>query len=377
MPRKQTYEVYTMLAAGATKTFVATDAIDVYELNANGGAIVLLADMIFTYSGTPEKSCEFKFQYGGGVTQSSGTGITVSFFGTNLTDAQALVPLIITAFWNGAIWEITKMMNADNFYIQNGNSFGADAVAGTNDAFALQFKTNNVKRIHIDETDGNVNIGATTDSATKLKVTTTASGDGIDINGALTPTLKWSIAGVEKVQVSAATSAGDVISTTAAGDSQIVTADKDFRINVLGGGADLSSVYINAVNGKMGIGTETTRATLHIGGSLAIPVFNNPTVVNTSTIAMSTLESTPFIVYSVNVDQVLTLTPLTPDITLSTGNAGRIICITNTGLGHIDFGGSALVKDITGATFGSGASGIAPGTGHLFIVMQSYMQQLT
>ncbi len=106
MPRLQTYEVYTMLAAGGTKTYDSNQAIDVYEINANGGTITLLADMIFSYSGTPNIGCEFKFQYSGGVTQNSGAGRTVSFFGTDLTDAQALSQLVITAYWNGTTWEI-------------------------------------------------------------------------------------------------------------------------------------------------------------------------------------------------------------------------------------------------------------------------------
>lgn len=106
MPKSQKLDIYTMPAAGATKTYVATDPVDVYEINATGGAIVLAADMIFTYSGTPRIGSEFKFQYGGGVTQSTSSGWTVSFFGTSLTDEQALLPLVITAYWNGATWEI-------------------------------------------------------------------------------------------------------------------------------------------------------------------------------------------------------------------------------------------------------------------------------
>lgn len=115
MPRIQTYDIYTMPAAGATKTYVATDIVDVYELNATGGAITLAADMIFTYSGTPDMACEFKFQYGGGVTQSTSSGWTVSFFGTSLTDDQALLPLVVIAYWNGATWEvnITKSINIE------------------------------------------------------------------------------------------------------------------------------------------------------------------------------------------------------------------------------------------------------------------------
>lgn len=106
MPKIQTYDVYLMPAAGATKTYSATDVLDVYEVNATGGAITLAADMIFSYSGTPNIGSEFKFQYSGGVTQDASSGITVSFFGTNLTDSQALVSLIVLAYWNGASWEV-------------------------------------------------------------------------------------------------------------------------------------------------------------------------------------------------------------------------------------------------------------------------------
>lgn len=114
MPKIQTYNVYTILAAGATKTYSATENIDVYEINADGGAVTLLADMIFSYSGTPKVGTEFKFQYGGGVTSNSSGGITVSFFGTNLTDEQALSQLVITAYWNGSSWEINIVKNPNN-----------------------------------------------------------------------------------------------------------------------------------------------------------------------------------------------------------------------------------------------------------------------
>ena len=135
MPKLQTYEVYTMPAAGATKTYVSTDIIDVYELNATGGAIVLAADMTFAYSGTPDYGCEFKFQYGGGVTSNTVLGRTVSFFGTNLTDSQALLPLVILAFWNGAAWEIninkSQSNIIDNPIVASGNGFISTAT-GTN-----------------------------------------------------------------------------------------------------------------------------------------------------------------------------------------------------------------------------------------------------
>ncbi len=122
MPKLQTSDVYTILAAGATKTYVSTDVIDVYEINAT--AVVLLADMIFSYSGTPNVGSEFKFQYSGGVTSSTSTGITVSFFGTDLTDAQALVPLIILAYWNGSTWEITITRDTKNDVVST-TTFGS------------------------------------------------------------------------------------------------------------------------------------------------------------------------------------------------------------------------------------------------------------
>lgn len=47
---------------------------------------------------------------------------------------------------------------AVNAFVQNGNSFGALAILGTNDNFPLAFETNNVERMRIDTT-GNVTIG--------------------------------------------------------------------------------------------------------------------------------------------------------------------------------------------------------------------------
>ncbi len=379
MPKLQTYNIYTIPAAGATKTYDSNEAVDVYEINATGGAITLLADMIFSYSGTPNIGTEFKFQYGGGVTQNSGTGITVSFFGSNLSNEEALQQLIIRAYWNGSSWEISKSLNANLAFIQSGNSFTADAKLGTNDAYALEFETNGTSRVHIDETNGNVHIGATSDATNKLVVYSTTSGDGIFVNGTVKPSIGGYVSAVLKWVIGVATTAADFISATVAGDVSLILNSKSFRINVLNGGAAASSIVVNGANGRTSVGAgETTRANLQIS-SIAVPTFTIPSVIAaTQTIDLLTREHQTYLAYAVAASQTLTLTPLTPDITASSGNVGRIFWIVNTGsaTGYIDFGGSALVKNKLGATFPTGASGIAGGTGTMFIIMEDYMQQV-
>ncbi len=103
MPKNLSYQPYTILAAGATKSFDVSENIEVYEIDANGGAVTLLANMIFNSTGTPIKGTKFTFEYGGGVT----IGVnTLSFFGVALTAAQALGEMLITAYYNGSTWEV-------------------------------------------------------------------------------------------------------------------------------------------------------------------------------------------------------------------------------------------------------------------------------
>lgn len=112
MPTLETYEIYNIPAAGATKSFDVIDPVTNYEINATGGAVVLLADMNFTTTGTPLIGMIFKFIYGGGVTSNTAGGVTVNFFGTALTDAQALIELKIEAYYNGTTWQV--MIFADD-----------------------------------------------------------------------------------------------------------------------------------------------------------------------------------------------------------------------------------------------------------------------
>jgi hypothetical protein len=62
--------------------------------------------------------------------------------------------------WNNgtSVWEPQPVSAGGSFFAQNGNSFGAAANLGTNDNFALNFKTNNSTAMTI-ATSGNVGIG--------------------------------------------------------------------------------------------------------------------------------------------------------------------------------------------------------------------------
>lgn len=176
MPKLQTSDSYTILAAGGTKTYVSTDVIDVYELNAT--AVVLLADMIFSYSGTPDTACEFKFQYSGGVTSNTSGGITVSFFGTNLTDAQSLVPLIIKAYWNGSTWEIMIIKDTKNDVVST------DAFGSTPNSAGLTIATGGVINMQPASATFGGGVSTTTQTFAGAKTFNILSGNvSIDASG--------------------------------------------------------------------------------------------------------------------------------------------------------------------------------------------------
>jgi len=97
---------YTILAAGATKNYTLSDGVDIYEVTPDGGAVTLVASMIFSTADTPKKGTYLEFIYKGGVTSDSGSGIVVTFFGVSLTDAQALRRAKIICYYDGTAWEV-------------------------------------------------------------------------------------------------------------------------------------------------------------------------------------------------------------------------------------------------------------------------------
>ena len=83
--------------------------------------------------------------------------------------------------------------NAANAFIQNGNSFGATALLGTNDAQDLQFETDGTVRMTISGSNGNVGIGTLTpqynldvvSNASKVRISSAGSSADLLLKGQL------------------------------------------------------------------------------------------------------------------------------------------------------------------------------------------------
>lgn len=105
MPKQLSIYKYNITAAGGTVSFDVVDSIDTYVITATGSP-TLVADMIFSTTGTLLEGHFFNIIYTGGVTSDYASGTTVSFFGVDLTDAQAAGKCKITAYYNGSSWDV-------------------------------------------------------------------------------------------------------------------------------------------------------------------------------------------------------------------------------------------------------------------------------
>jgi len=172
------YDIYNIPAAGATKSYNVVSKVDIYKINATGGAVALAANMIFNATGTPTTGMQFNFIYGGGVTVGS---FNVSFFGVNLTAAQALYELDIKAYYDGSAWNVR--ISPDN---QAGNTDinGADLVAKSVATGALADNAVTLAKTAALSARGNIVVGGAAGALTELSAATSGRiliGDGTDL----------------------------------------------------------------------------------------------------------------------------------------------------------------------------------------------------
>lgn len=110
MAQKKNYSSYKITAAGGTVPMALSDNADGYIVSASGGSVTLLADMIFSVTGTPKGGDTIKVIYNGGVTLS---GHALTFGAVTLTAAQALTPLIIEAVYDGSSWGVKVLQDTN------------------------------------------------------------------------------------------------------------------------------------------------------------------------------------------------------------------------------------------------------------------------
>jgi hypothetical protein len=138
-----------------------------------------------------------------------------------------------------------------NAFIQDGNSFGATATLGTNDAQSLAFETNGTTRMTISGSNGNVGIG------------TTSPGEKLSISGSVAITTGGSL------------KFGDVTtSINTFGLSHVNNTGLYLSVYKAGGGGILGTNSTDALvirqdTGNVGIGTSTpTSGTLQVNGNI-------------------------------------------------------------------------------------------------------------
>lgn len=182
----------------------------------------------------------------------SSTGTAVSGAGTNFTTAFSVGDQIVAS---GQVKTITAITDATNLTVNSG--FTADLAAST--AYA---------RVGTILNSGNVGIGTSTPTSPLHVKNNTGTNDGITIEnaGAISPSLYW---------YRSDTTAGSKLwrARTNSNTSWLLEITDDSKgtpveaIHAIRSGATISSV--NFPNGKVGIGTTSPGAQLHIGSSEA------------------------------------------------------------------------------------------------------------
>lgn len=156
-------------------------------------------------------------------------------------------------------------------FVNGGNSFGAAATVGTNDAQSLQLETGNVVRMTVD-TSGNVGIGQATDANAKVAIKTTSAAQAsliLDTVASGIPSIDMLRNGTWKGTIGFSSGGSDdlFISNGVAG-------------NIIFDTSNVEKVRISAA-GNLGVGTTAPITPLHVNGS-AIIGSGNTTFTNAS-----------------------------------------------------------------------------------------------
>jgi len=73
MAQNKTLKSLTVLAAGVTTSFSVNDAVDLYEIVADAGAVTLAGNVTITSSGTPNLNTTYSIVVKGGFTLGANT----------------------------------------------------------------------------------------------------------------------------------------------------------------------------------------------------------------------------------------------------------------------------------------------------------------
>jgi len=226
--------------------------------------------------------------------------------------------------------------NVANAFIQNGNSFGAAALLGTNDAQNLQFETNGTVRMTI-SSSGDIGIGTTVTDA-RLRVAGT-----INATHSIFGNTDGRGLAIQTVLVAGTNEAGSILNARGVGAGTLIfQTDNTERVRI-------------AADGKVGIGTTSPSSLLDVRGQTTI-------ISNAATLQLSGSDHTYIELYPSNSigrqayigfpaagskDLQIVNESTTGNLNLFTNNSTRVTILTNGNVG-ISTTSPAYKLDVSG-----------------------------